>query len=167
MQLRPSTPPTAPPLQSSPAAWAQVVAVDAQAGKMVPHQRVAIPDVAFPTQAAWDSAGRLWVVGGPPKETSSAIHVGVLAAKSEGGGGHTAALHFGQSADPVGGRIVLLHLPNVQVGHQRLRACMTMVCHPCVRVRVCVCVCVCVCTCFCILIMCCLSQLRIASAQPP
>jgi hypothetical protein len=62
----------------------QVVLVDAQAGKMVPHQKVAVPGVAFPTMAAWDQAGKLWVVGGPPKDTSSSIHVGVIAARSQG-----------------------------------------------------------------------------------
>ncbi|KAF5830070.1 hypothetical protein DUNSADRAFT_15070 [Dunaliella salina] len=55
----------------------QVLRVDARAKSLTLHQKLNIPEVRYPCQAAWDDIDQLWVVGGPPSDSSIAIHLGV------------------------------------------------------------------------------------------
>jgi tRNA (guanine-N(7)-)-methyltransferase subunit TRM82 len=66
----------------------QLVRVDAAARSLGPClQRLALPpDVLAPCRAAFDEAGRLWLVGGPPVAVTQSAHVAVAAPAAEGGG---------------------------------------------------------------------------------
>ncbi|KAG1680329.1 hypothetical protein FOA52_015419 [Chlamydomonas sp. UWO 241] len=61
-----------------------VLAVDGPGGKLTQVAEASLPGVRFPNTATFDSAGRLWVCGGPPLDASKALHVGVATISGSG-----------------------------------------------------------------------------------
>lgn len=72
----------------------QLLSLDAASGQLQLLQKLAFADVANPAAVAFDSAGRLWAVGGVLARDTESAHIGV-AARSAGGLACAAAMAFG------------------------------------------------------------------------
>jgi hypothetical protein len=62
----------------------QIIRVDHSARKLTLLQKLAIDSIKFPCASSWDIQGRLWVVGGPPLDTSKSLHLGAAARAQQG-----------------------------------------------------------------------------------
>ncbi|KAL6748370.1 WD40-repeat-containing domain protein [Haematococcus lacustris] len=47
-------------------------------------QRLCLPGLHYPCASSWDSQGRCWVVGGPPLDSSQALHLAAFTVNQEG-----------------------------------------------------------------------------------
>jgi hypothetical protein len=62
----------------------QLIRVDHSSCKLALLQKLTLESVKFPCATSWDTQGRLWVVGGPPLDTSKSLHLGAAAAATQG-----------------------------------------------------------------------------------
>ncbi|GAX84576.1 hypothetical protein CEUSTIGMA_g11997.t1 [Chlamydomonas eustigma] len=61
-----------------------IIKLNTSASFLTIAQRLKYPGVRFPSHALFDCQDRLWVVGGPPLDTSKSAHIGVAAASAGG-----------------------------------------------------------------------------------